>query len=176
MGQVLPLTLHLHEYPTATAALGAAESVFLDALRCWVAGMRQGSDPLVQLREHMTRAGVPDAANSVDYLMQVIARTARWQVDIRCAQCPYLSRDERRLLHAAALAQAGEVGRAEEVLRAGMLSTLGAEFAIGPLEGLGELLIGAGLVFPRRAPEVGRHPADAVFEAWAPTLPVTSVH
>ncbi len=59
----------------------------------------------------MTHAGVPDVALSVDYLMRVVARTARWQLDVRC---PCLSRDERRLLQAAALAQAGEPSASKE--------------------------------------------------------------
>jgi hypothetical protein len=176
MGHVLPFARSLPEFPTTAAALDAAEGIFLVALRWWLADTRQGNDPLPRLRRLMMHAGVPDVAHSVDYLMRVVARTARWQVDVRCAYCPSLSYDERRLLRAAALTQAGEIERAKAALRSSMLSALGAEFALGPLEGLGALLRDAGLVFPRRAPGFGRDPVDGGVKAWTPPLPAPSVH
>jgi hypothetical protein len=98
---------------------------------------RQGEDPLPNLCEIMRAADAHDAAFSVDQLMAVVARTARRPVAIHCPRCPYLSIDEKHLLHAANLPQSGKSELAERAL----LSAHGAEFALGPLEGLGELFI-----------------------------------
>jgi len=151
--------------PAATDALDAAESVLLISVRWWVADRVQGNDPLVRLRRALAAAGAPDAAYSVDGLMGVLARSTRRRIAIGCPRCPRLSDDERYLLHAAGLAQAGETGRAEETLRTSLLSAQGASFAMRPLEGLGELLMGAGLVFPHRAPPDGLAPLAEGFEA-----------
>jgi len=173
MGRILPFPRRfLPKYPEAASALDPAECLLLAALRWWLAAIRQAKDPLVWLRQTMAAAGAPDAAHSVDQLMRVVARTARRQVEIGCPCCLGLSRDERRLLHAASLAQAGETARAEEVLRAGMLSAVGAEFALGPLEGLGELLASAGFIFPRRSVPEDLDLFGGDLEAWAPPIPM----
>jgi hypothetical protein len=136
--------------PQAMAELWPSESLVLAGLRDWLEFMRQGEDPLPRLRRLLAGPGIPDAALSIDHLLRVIARTARWQVDIRHARCPYLSRDEQRLLCAAAEAQAGLSARARATLQAGLLPRQGAEFALGSLEGLGKLMRSAGLILPRR--------------------------
>jgi hypothetical protein len=69
--------------------------------------------------------------------MAIIARTTRHPVAIHCPRCPRLSRDEIHLLYVASLVQAGECALAERTLRVALLSASGAEFALGPLEGLG---------------------------------------
>ena len=98
----------------------------------------------------MRSAGPREAAFSVDRLMAVIARTALRPVAIHCPRCPHLSRDETSVLYAASLVQAGESRTAERALRTALLSAPGAEFALGPLEGLGELFTRARLLFRRR--------------------------
>ena len=167
MGKVLPfIPRRLAEYPWTTDALDPAECVLLVAIRWWVADIKEGNDPHPRLRRGMEIAGAPDAAYSVDHFMRVLARTARRQIDVFCPHCPRLSRDEQCLLHAASLLQTNEAPRAEAALRADMLTGEGAEFAVGPLEGLGELFAEADLRFRRRAP-----PADADvagIEAWVP--------
>lgn len=172
MGYVPPDPAAPSAHPATTRDLDPAESVFLLALRWWVADLKQGRDPLARLRQGMTLAGAPDAAYAVDQLMRVLARTARRPIAVGCPRCPGLSRDERRLLHAASLAQAGETARAADTLRAGMISPPGAGFAIGPLEGLVELFAGADLVFRRRAPPPAEgHLAGGMIEAWMPSIP-----
>lgn len=104
--------------------------------------------------------------------MRVIARTARRQIDVGCPRCSHLTRDECRLLHAASLAQSGETVRAEATLRAGMLSASGAEFALGPLEGLGDLFAGAGLVLRRRSLPDELESSGGNVAAWMP-IPAT---
>ena len=137
--------------PQAAADLWPSETLVLAGLRDWLGAVRQGEDPLPRLRRLMAGPGIPDAALSLDHLLRVIARTARWQVDIRWRHCPYLSRDEQRLLCAAAEAQAGLSARARATLQSGLLRRRGAEFALGSLEGLGRLMRSAGLILPRRS-------------------------
>lgn len=162
MGQVIELTVLQSRYPATTADLDPVESVLLLAIRWWVADYREGDDPLPRLCEGMGHAGAHDAAFSVDRLMQVVAKTARHPIAIHCPRCPNLSGDETQLLHAASLAQSGESDRAERALRTALLSAQGAEFALGPLEGLGELLAEAKLRFRRRrSPEMEARPPAA---------------
>jgi hypothetical protein len=58
----------------------------------------------------------------------VIARTGRQPIAIHCPRCPHVSDDERLLLHAASLTQAGHSHMAEKALCAALLSAQGAEF------------------------------------------------
>jgi len=160
-------------YPTAAEALDSAECVFLIALRWWVAEVKQGIDPLPRLHQGLSAAGAPDAAYSMDQFMRVIARTARRPIDVGCPRCPHLTHDEQRLLHAASLAQAGETARVEEVLRTSMLSPSGAEFALGPLEGLGELFAGVDLIFRLRSLSDDHDPIGGDVQAWMPPLSAT---
>lgn len=170
MGQVIQLPPSRTPSPDTTAALDSAEATLLLALRWWVADRRQGVDPLPRLCQAMTAAGATDAAFSVDQLMGVVARTARRQVELRCPRCPRLAEDERTLLYAAGAAQGGESALAERVLRTTLLSAAGAEFALGPLVGLGELFAQVRLFFTRRAS------APPAPEAWSPDAALGTVH
>jgi hypothetical protein len=169
--QIPPLSF---AYPGTIRSLGNAERTFVHAVRGWVAGHRQGGDPLPHLCKLMRSAGVSDAAFYVDRLIAVIARTARRTVAIRCQHCPYLSDDESCLLRAASLAQAGKSALAKAVLRNTLLSLRGAEFAVGPLEDLGQLFAEARLIFcPLPVPGVDSPSTDAV-EAWLPPQTATA--
>lgn len=150
MGEVIPFAVHTVAYPASTQDLDPAESVLLLAVRWWVADYREGNDPLPRLCEAMRIAGPYDAAFSVDSLMGVMARTARQVIDIHCPRCPNLSADEQQLLYAASLVQLGRGAMAERALRTALLSAAGAEFALGPLKGLGALFAEARLLFGRR--------------------------
>jgi hypothetical protein len=106
--------------------------------------------------------------------MATIARTVQQRITIHCPRCPRLSDDERHLLHAASLAQAGDGHLAEKALRSALLSAQGAEFALGPLWGPGELFAEAGLFFRRRRPPVTDEASSAAVKPWLPsTLPAT---
>ena len=170
MGRILPFAARvLRAYPTAVEALDPAEGMLLLGLRLWAAEARRAEDPMPRLRQVMAMAGAPDAAASVDALMRVVAPTARRPVELGCPRCPHLAPDEQRLLHVARLAQDGETRLAEEALRAGMLSGVGAEFAIGPLEGIGEIFAQAGLgLRPRSVVE----PADLAGGGVTPWMPL----
>ncbi|MDO9714243.1 hypothetical protein [Paracraurococcus lichenis] len=164
MGRIMPFAPRvLHGYPGTVEALDPAETLLLHGLRGWLADLRQSRDPLPRLGGSMAAAGIPPAAASLDMLMRVLARTARRPVQIGCPQCPRLTADEQRLLHAARLAQGGETGLAAEVLQDGFLSGIGAGFALGPLQGLGALFLAAGLALRPRllAGLAGPDPAGA---------------
>jgi hypothetical protein len=156
-------------WPEGAAALTPVERGVLRALRLWVAAFRRGADPRPELAAAVQALGAPaDAALSVDALLAVAARTARRPLDLHCPDCPALSGDEARLLHACALAQRGESEEAEGALRP-LLTDVGATFAVGPLEGLGALLAAAGRRLPlRRAPATAEADARSRIEAWAP--------
>lgn len=176
MGQVIPFNITPPTYPARTGLLDAAERTLLIAIRWWAAAFRHGNDPIPRLCQALEIAGAHDAAFSVDGLMAVVARTVRQPIAVHCARCAHLSEDEAHLLHAAGLAQAGESDLAECALRTALLSAPGAEFALGPLEGLGELFAAARLMFTRRrSPGEAVSPAGAV-ETWSPSIVAGIVH
>lgn len=149
MGQVIAFPLPSTHYPDSAADLDTAECVLLLGIRWWVESHREGDDPIPRLCEGLEMAGTPDAAFSIDGLMTTVARALFRPIDIRCPRCPRVSQDEKNLLRAAALAQAHASELAAKVLRNTLLSAQGAEFAIGPLEGLGELFAQARLFLSR---------------------------
>jgi hypothetical protein len=152
VGHIIRLFVPPAGYPDTSAALDPAECVLLIAIRWWVADFRQRNDPLPRLCEAMCTAGARDAAFSVDQLMAVFIRSARRPMAIHGPRCPGLSDDEKHLLSAARLVQGGESKMAERALRTALLSAPGAEFALGPLQSLGELFAEAKLFFVRRKP------------------------
>jgi hypothetical protein len=178
MGQVirLPVLASTEPYPDASEELDPPERTLLSGIRWWVVDHRRGDDPLPRLCRIFDTSDVHDAAFSVDQLMFVVARSGRRQVAIHCPRCPGLSVDETHLLHAACLAQAGRSDLAERTLRAALLTAQGAEFALGPLEGLGELFAEAKLLFRRRRPPADDRPLPGVIEAWSPTSSSEPVH
>lgn len=170
MSQVIRLSLlaPTEPYPDASTELDTAERTLLTGIRWWVADHWQGDDPLPRLCRTFDTSNVHDAAFSVDQLMFVVARSAQRQVAIHRPHCPALSDDERHLLTAASLAQAGRSDLAERTLRTTLLSAQGAEFALAPLEGLGELFTEAKLLFRRRRPPAADHPWPGVIESQSP--------
>jgi hypothetical protein len=176
VGQIIQLPLSPAGYPDNSAALDPAECILLIAIRWWVDSYRRDEDPMPRLCQGLEAAGTCDAAFSVDALMAIIARTVRQPIAIHCPRCPHVSDDERHLLHAASLTQAGNGHLAEKALCAALLSAQGAEFAAGPLQGLGELFAEAGFFFrQRRSPVMKRTPATAV-EPWSPSGPPATIH
>ena len=174
MGQVIHLSVPWAAYPATTEALDTAERILLLGVRWRAADYRQSIDPVPRLCEAMRSAGPHDAAFPVDRLMAVIARTARRPVAINCPCCPHLSRDEASVLYAVSLVPAGERRTAERALRTALLSAPGAEFALGPLEGLGQLFTQARLLFRRRqVPAEYQSPGDTV---WLPADQNRSIH
>jgi hypothetical protein len=150
MGQLFQPAEIQATYPDRAAELDRSECVLLIALRWWVEAYRTSEDPVPRLTQGLDIAGAPDAALSIDALMRTVARTARRPIDIHCPRCPGVSGDEAQLLHAVSLIQAGESAQAERMLCRELLSSNGASFALGPLEGLGEVFASAHLILRRR--------------------------
>lgn len=170
MGQIITFPAPPTPYPDRAADLATAECVLLIAMRWWVASYRLGEDPMPRLCQGLETAGVPDSAFSVDALMAVIARAGTHPIDVRCPRCPNVSFDEKCLLQAASLTQAGDSHLAEQVLRVTLLSAQGAEFAIGPLEGAAELFSQVRLILKRRrSPIDGLETDDDSRQSWSPT-------
>ena len=168
MGQLIEFPVVTAAYPSVVAKLERPECVLLAANRWWVTDHLRGSDPLPRLCRSMQTVGAHDAAFSIDQLMSVVARAVRRPITIHCPLCSTVSEDEKHLLHAASLAQAGPGDTAERALRTTLLSAQGAEFALGTLEGLGALFAQAGLLFRRRLAALrGPGQMDSI-EAWAP--------
>jgi hypothetical protein len=178
MGQVirLPVLTPTEPYPDASTDLDPAERTLLLGIRWWVADHRLGDDPLPRLCRVVDTGNVHDAAFSVDQLMFVVARSACRQVAIHCPRCPHLSDDEKHLLNAACLAQEGRSDLAERTLRTALLTAQGAEFALGPLEGLGALFAEAKLLLRRRRPLADERPVLGVIEVWNPTPASEAIH
>jgi hypothetical protein len=151
MGQVVLLP-SVPVYPASTTFLDTAECAFLIAVRWWVSGYQGDEDPVPRLCRGLKIAGARDAAFTINEFMAVIASTAREPIAIHQPRCLDLSDDERQLLFAASLAQAGESAAAERALRASLVSPAGAESALEPLEVSVELFAQAGLIFSRRWP------------------------
>ncbi|HET7880373.1 MAG TPA: hypothetical protein VFL55_05765 [Acetobacteraceae bacterium] len=168
MGQLIEFPAVAAAYPSLAARLERPECVLLAAIRWWVMDHIRGTDPLARLCRSMDTLGAHAAAFSIDRLMSVVARTVLRPIEIHCPLCGAVSEDEKHLLRAASLAQSGPGVIVERALRTALLSAQGAEFALGPLEGLGELFGRAGLLFRRRlaAPCCPEH-AECV-GAWAP--------
>ena len=103
---------------------------------------------------------------------------SRGPSDSRSPSTARAARISRRkhLLHAASLAQAGESGLAERALRTALLSSSGAEFALGPLEGLGELFTETRLLFRRRQATMECLSRDDAVQAWTPAESSRSIH
>ncbi len=176
MGQVIQLRGGSPDYPDAAAELDTAECVFLVAIRWWVTDFRHSNDPLPRLSQALENAGAHDAAFSIDQLMALIARSARRSIAIHHPRCPGLADDEKLLLQAASLAQADKPDRVEYVLRTTLVSAEGAEFARGPLEGLGALFAAARLRFRRRRSLLTHYSEPARVEPWQPHATLGTRH
>ncbi|MGE0418400.1 MAG: hypothetical protein AB7O80_16485 [Acetobacteraceae bacterium] len=159
MGNITPIDWRRSDQTDVVTELPKAELVMLLAMRWWVRCLMTGEDPMPRLTAALTRAGARDAAYSIDGLMGIVARTGQRPVDIRCPRCPALSEDEAVLLHAARLAQIERADLAERHLRLNLLTSHGAKFAIGPLEGAGMLFLEARMIFGGRRRSAATQPA-----------------
>ncbi len=170
MGQIFHFPVQPTSYPNQSSDLATADCVLLLAMRWWVEDYKAGVDPVPRLQVALENAGATEAAFSIDSLMSIVARTGRRPIAVHCPRCPNLSGDEKQLLHAASLTQACNGTLAGKSLRTALLSAEGAAFAVGALEGIGELFGNARLFFARLATPGLTLDDDADLEAWAPAL------
>jgi hypothetical protein len=176
MGQIIRLPVRPARHPDVAADLDAAECVLLIGIRWWVASHRRAEDPMPRLCRGMRSAGGDDAAYSINSFMTILARTLRQPIAIHCPRCPFLSDDEKLLLHAANLAQDGDSRLAEKALCTALLSAQAAEFALVPLEGLGTLLAEARLIFRRRRRSAEGYARSEAIEPWIPPAGPGTIH
>ncbi len=151
MGQVIQFQLSVDPYPEHRSGLDDPEAVLLIGLRWWAEDTSRQRDPLPRLREGMGIAGLPDSAMAIDAFMTIAGRSTYPALEVHGPRCDCLSQDEKHLLHAASLAQAGHDVLAERVLRTALLTAQGADMALGPLLAIGQLFSSARLFFRCRA-------------------------
>ncbi len=104
-------------------------------------------------RRDATRLRGGRAASSVVQPGTTVAQMVPRRVPVRWLRWPGLRCSRARLLRRARLPEDGESVLAERTLRTALLSTSGADFALGPLLGLGQLLAGARVLL-RKLPVV----------------------
>lgn len=120
------------------------ERLILWAMRVWVVGARERICVDAVLRGSFTRAGAPGALAVLDNMMAQIAGGAARKVDISCVCHEQVSGDERRLLDAIALFQAGDTLETPLLLRS-FLTPAAAASTAGLIERLAAILSGARL-------------------------------
>ena len=175
MGDIIRLPARPAAYPATSATLDRAETVLLTAIRHWVQAYRQDEDPVPRLAQELEIAGAPDAALPIDAVMMVLARSVRQPVSIHCPRCRGLSDEEKHLLYAASVVQAGDVDLAERTLRNVLLTAEGAAWALGPLQELGEMFAEAGL-FLRRRTAPGGEDSNTWAAPWRPDDVPQTIH
>ena len=135
-------------------ALEIPERLLIWGCRTWAACGQRQVCPLAELQDVFRRFGVVDAVASLDALLCATAQTAIRSIEVRCPRCPNLSDDEVCLLHAAAAAQHRDMESAREYLKRWLPGAV-ADWALGPVRGLGILFANGGLVLPVRAAAEG---------------------
>jgi hypothetical protein len=71
-----------------------AEQFTVWALRKWVAIMRSDEKDQEELRQAFMQARIGDAFVPFDYLMRIVAASAKRTIDVRCVRCGMVSLDE----------------------------------------------------------------------------------
>jgi predicted glycoside hydrolase/deacetylase ChbG (UPF0249 family) len=75
-----------------------AEQFTVWALRKWVAVMKSGDKDDAVLQEAFAQARIGEAFASFDYLMRIVAASAKRTIDVRCVVCHAVSLDETIIL------------------------------------------------------------------------------
>ena len=118
MDRIDPPSVATTDYPDTTDALDTVESIFLLAVRRWVATRQRNGNALFHTRAGLVRAGVAAAAFPLDRFMTLAAHSTCRRVVTYCPCTPHLGRDEKLLLHSASLIQNGDSELASHVLQA----------------------------------------------------------
>lgn len=136
--------------PGTYAALANSERLLIWACRIWVASLGSGRCPLCPIEHEFDRLGIADAASALHALMYATATFATRAFEVHGPGCQHISRDEIRLLRAAAAAQQGDLEPALAHLQE-WLPLAQADLALSPLRALGVFLKSVGLDFPIRS-------------------------
>jgi hypothetical protein len=129
--------------------LEVSERLLVWGGRTWVACCRRRHCPMAEIKGVFSRFGVTDAAASLDALLGAAAQHAIRSIAVQCPVCAQISDDEVTLLSAASAAQRHDPATAQAHLQSWLPAAI-AEWALGPLHGLGVLFARAGLVLPLR--------------------------
>ena len=158
--------------------LTLGETIILHGARRWVACLHQEQEPYPALQAHFAHYGIIDSAASLNAFFRNIAFAASRTVDIHGPSCLGVSLDEADLLHAVAGFQRSDSGPAYQAL-ANWMPASAIRPSSGPLAGLADSLLAAGLILPLRE----RHAEDAADERHArcwrsgsDTLPDHTLH
>ena len=103
----------IYKYEQLNANIPFMEQYVLSGIRLWSIGHRHGSDLGIKINEVFTRAGAPNAARSLDRLMNTIIGDLQRPFTINCNNISPLSEDENLILNAVAQCQVGN----SEVIR-----------------------------------------------------------
>lgn len=121
-----------------------AEQFVVWSLRKWVDIMRgDDKDPAV-LREAFEQAKVGDAFEAFDYLMRIVAASARRTIDVRCVRCRAVSLDESMVLGMIEAGQQGDAVSAHMYLD-DWVPTAAARIAFSPVSFVAEAMDRAGM-------------------------------
>jgi hypothetical protein len=93
-------------YPFETLPFTAQLLVW--GMRQWVSALKSGGDFASLTGDGFAQFGLGDAGQALDDLFQVVAVSARRQIDIRCVKCRFVSEDEILLIDCLGAAQEGQ--------------------------------------------------------------------
>lgn len=166
--------------PAVTQAedLTLGESIILRGTRRWVACLHQEQEPFPVLQAHFAHYGIIDSAASLNAVLRNIAFAASRTVDIHGPSCPGVSPDEADLLHAVAGFQRADSGPAEQAL-ANWMPPSAIRLTSGPLAGLADSLLAAGLILPLRERTADLSPEERHARCWRsdhPNQPARTLH
>jgi len=121
-----------------------AEQFVVWSLHKWVEVMRGDDKDTVVLREAFLQASVGDAFEAFDYLMRIMAASAKRSIDVRCVRCREVSLDESMVLGMIEAGQQGDVVSAHMYLD-DWVPTAAARIAFNPVSFVAEAMDRAGM-------------------------------
>ena len=142
----LPEELHFRD-------LRFSEQFVVWSLRKWVDIMRTDEKDAEVLRDAFAQAKVGDAYEAFDYLMRIVAASAKRTIDVRCVRCRDVSLDESMVLGMIEAGQQGDAVSAHMYLDE-WVPTAAARIAFSPVSFIAEAMDRAGM---RLAGNCDRH-------------------
>ena len=134
----------LHPGDVAFCELRFAEQFVVWSVRKWVEVMRSDDKDTAVLREAFLQAKVGDAYEAFDYLMRIVAASAKRTIDVRCVRCQEVSLDESMVLGMVEAGQQGDAVSAHMYLD-DWVPTAAARIAFSPVSFVAEAMDRAGM-------------------------------
>jgi len=142
----LPEELHFRD-------LRFSEQFVVWSVRKWVDIMRTDEKDAAVLRDAFQQAKVGDAYEAFDYLMRIVAASAKRTIDVRCVRCRDVSLDESMVLSMIEAGQQGDAVSAHMYLD-DWVPTAAARIAFSSVSFIAEAMDRAGM---RLAGNCDRH-------------------